>query len=132
MNRQSLDWLTHRRIPGNSGDISQKQVVEGGIGSGDSEACKAFKAIKKMICDHIALATFDEASAADGSCPLEQIADASGIAVGGTVLQMSRDMSRMKVLSTHSRSLTPARRVFGRRSGKRRSSCMGGRKRRGA
>ena len=46
--------------------------------------------------------------AADGSCPLEQIADASGIAVGGTVLQMSRDMSRMKILLTHSRSLTPA------------------------
>ena len=61
-----------------------------------------------MICDHIALATFDEASAADGSCPLEQIADASGIAVGGTVLQMTRDMSQMKVLLTHSRSLTPA------------------------
>ncbi|CAK9046219.1 Retrovirus-related Pol polyprotein from transposon opus [Durusdinium trenchii] len=34
-------------------------------------------AIKKMICDHIALATFDEASAADGSCPLEQIAERS-------------------------------------------------------
>ncbi|CAK9071601.1 unnamed protein product, partial [Durusdinium trenchii] len=84
------------------------EFPEGGIGSGDSEACKAFKAIKKMICDHIALATFDEASAADGSCPLEQIADASGIAVGGTVLQMSRDMIRMKILLTHSRSLTPA------------------------
>eukprot|EP00435_Cladocopium_sp_Y103_P073148 s386_g42.t1 len=69
---------------------------------------KAFRAIKKMICDHIALATFDEASAADGSCLLEQIADASGIAVGGTVLQMTRDMSQMKVLLTHSRSLTPA------------------------
>jgi hypothetical protein len=53
------------------------EFPEGGIGSGESEACKAFKAIKKMICDHIALATFDEASAADGSCPLEQIADAS-------------------------------------------------------
>ena len=51
------------------------EFPEGGIGSGESEACKAFKAIKKMICDHIALATFDEASAADGSCPLEQIAD---------------------------------------------------------
>ena len=84
------------------------EFPEGGVGSGDSEACKAFKAIKKMICDHIALATLDEASAADGSCPLEQIADASGIAVRGTVLQMSRDMSRMKILLTHSRSLTPA------------------------
>ena len=84
------------------------EFPEGGIGSGDTEACKAFKAIKKMICEHIALAIFDEASAADGSCPLEQIADASGIAVGGTVLQMTRDMSKMKILLTHSRSLTPA------------------------
>ena len=60
------------------------------------------------MCECIALAVFDEASAADGSCPLEQVADASGIAVGGTVLQMSRDLSRMKVLMTHSRSLTEA------------------------
>ena len=36
---------------------------------------------------------------------LEHIADASGITVvGGTVLQMSRDLSRMKVLMTHSKS----------------------------
>ena len=46
------------------------------------------------------MAVFDEPSAADGSCPLEQIA--SGVAVGGTVLQMSRDLSRMKILMTHS------------------------------
>ena len=66
------------------------------------------KCIKKMLCECIGLSVFEEASAADGSCPLEQIADASGIAVGGTVLQMSRDLSRMKVLMTHSKSLTPA------------------------
>ena len=79
-----------------------------GLGSSDSEGCKAVKCIKKMLCECIGLSVFDEASAADGSCPLEQIADASGIAVGGTVLQMSRDLSRMKVLMTHSKSLTPA------------------------
>ena len=79
-----------------------------GLGAAETEGCKAFKAIKKMLCHCISLSTFDEASAADGSCPLEQIADASGIAVGGTVLQMSRDMSHMKVLMTHSKSLTPA------------------------
>ena len=84
------------------------EFPEGGIGSANTEGCKAFRAIKKMICERIALAVFDEASAADGSCPLEQIADASGIAVGGTVLQMSRDMSSMQVLMTHSKSLTPA------------------------
>ena len=32
---------------------------------------KAFKAIKKVMCDHITLAAFDKAAAADGSCPLE-------------------------------------------------------------
>ena len=79
-----------------------------GLGSANSEGCKAVKCIKKMLCECIGLQVFDEASAADGSCPLEQIADASGIAVGGTVLQMSRDLSRMKVLMTHSKSLTPA------------------------
>ena len=57
---------------------------------------------------HICLAAFDEASAADSSCPLEQIADASGIAVGGSVVQMSRELSKLKVLMTHSKSLTPA------------------------
>ena len=81
---------------------------EGGLGSAASEGCKAFRAIKKMMQQHICLAAFDEASAADGSCPLEQIADASGIAVGGSVVQMSRDLSKLKVLMTHSKSLTPA------------------------
>ncbi|CAK9002134.1 Retrovirus-related Pol polyprotein from transposon 412 [Includes: Protease [Durusdinium trenchii] len=81
---------------------------EKGLGTSDTDGCKAFRAIKRMMRECIALAVFDEASAADGSCPLEQVADASGIAVGGTVLQMSRDLSRMKVLMTHSRSLTEA------------------------
>ena len=61
-----------------------------------------------MTCECIALTVFDEGSAANGSCPLEQVADASGIAVGGTILQMTRDLSRVKVLMTHSRSLTEA------------------------
>ena len=46
--------------------------------------------MKNRIC----FASFDEVSAADGPCPHEQIADASGIAVGGTVLQMIRGLSR--------------------------------------
>ena len=80
----------------------------GGLGSSTSAGCKAFKAIKKMVYDHIILAAFDEAAAADGSCPLEQVADASAIAVGGSVVQMSRDMAKLKVLMTHCKSLTPA------------------------
>ena len=84
------------------------ELPAGGLGSSTTAGCKAFKAIKKMMCDHITLAAFDEAAAADGSCPLEQVADASGIAVGGSVVQMSRDMAKHKVLMTHSKSLTPA------------------------
>ena len=84
------------------------EFPEGGLGAGATAGCKAFKAIKQMMQRHICLASFDEAAAADGSCPLEQIADASGIAVGGSVLQMTRDLSRVKVLMTHSKSLTPA------------------------
>ena len=78
------------------------EFPEGGLGSGATAGCKASPAIKQMMSKHICLASFDEAAAADGSCPLEQIADASGIAVGGTVLQMTRDLSRVKVLMTHS------------------------------
>ena len=84
------------------------EFPEGGLGAGATAGCKAFKAIKQMMRRHICLASFDEAAAADGSCPLNQIADASGIAVGGSVLQMTRDLSRVKVLMTHSKSLTPA------------------------
>ena len=73
--------------------------------------------------NRIRLASFDEAAAADGWCPpLEQIADASGIAVGGTVLQMTRsgsEPSHGKVLITHSKSLTPAHSRIGRRSSRR-------------
>ena len=78
------------------------EFPEGGLGAGATAGCKAFKAIKQMMQRHICLASFDEAAAADGSCPLEQIADASGIAVGGSVLQMTRDLSPVKVLMTHS------------------------------
>ena len=84
------------------------EFPEGGLGSGATAGCKAFRATKQVMSKHICLASFDEAAAADGSCPLEQIADASGIAVGGTVLQMTRDLSRVKVLMTHGKSLTPA------------------------
>ena len=66
------------------------EFPEGGLGAGATAGCKAFKAIKQMMQRHICLASFDEAAAADGSCPLEQIADASCIAVGGSVLQMTR------------------------------------------
>ena len=64
------------------------------LGSAATARCKAFKVSRQMMKNHICFASFDEASAADGPCPRELIADASGIAVGGTVLQMMRGLSR--------------------------------------
>ena len=83
-----------------------------GLGPGDTPGDKAVRAIKEMMARHIMLNVFDEAAAVSGRCPLEQIADASGIAVGGTVVQMSRDLSRFKVLLTHSKGLTPAQQAW--------------------
>ncbi|CAJ1448996.1 unnamed protein product, partial [Effrenium voratum] len=53
---------------------------EGGLGSANTDGCKAVKAIKRMMTEQIELSIFDEATAITGECPLEQIADASGIA----------------------------------------------------
>ena len=66
-------------------------LPEEGIGAGkitkdSSEADKAFVGIKLMAKRHIEMGVLDEAAAIDGSRPLEQIADSSGIAWGGTVL----------------------------------------------
>ena len=67
------------------------------------------KCIKKMLCECIGLSVFDEASTADRSSPLEIFGTDHGCfwyhsSIGGAVLQMSRDLSRMKVLMTHSKS----------------------------
>ena len=56
-----------------------------GLGGGDGSAGDlAVRAIKKMSVQLIKLAVMDEAAAMDGSRPLEQIADSSGIGWGGT------------------------------------------------
>eukprot|EP00969_Alexandrium_andersonii_P250013 11048907-Alexandrium_andersonii.AAC.1 len=54
-----------------------------GLGVGATPGDLAVKAIKLMACDLIKLAVMDEAAAIDGSRPLGQIADSSGIAWGG-------------------------------------------------
>ena len=65
-------------------------------------------AIKLMAKRCIELAVLDEAAAIDGSRPLEQVADSSGLAWGGTNFQMSEDLSTLKVLLMGGKSLTPA------------------------
>ena len=58
--------------------------VSNGHGFGDPQ-------IKAMAQQAIEAGCLDEAAAIDGSRPLEQVADASGIGWGGTVLQMNED-----------------------------------------
>ena len=83
-----------------------------GLGVGNTPGDLAVKAIKLMAMDMIELAVMDEAAAIDGSRPLEQIADSSGIAWGGTCLQMTKDLAGFNVLMTASKGLTPAQQAW--------------------
>ena len=66
----------------------EQKILTGGLGTSDTSGCKAFRCIK-LLCRHaIQLSVMDEAAAIDGSRPLEQVADACGIAWGSTCLQM--------------------------------------------
>ena len=85
---------------------------EGGLGSGETRGCKAIKAIKLMAANAIETAVLDEAGAIDGSRPLEQIADACGIAWGSTNLQMTADLSRFNVLLMIGKGFTPAQQTW--------------------
>ena len=83
---------------------------ENGLGApgNKSSGDKAVFAIK-LMCEHaIAISCLDEASAIDGSRPLEQVADACGIAWGSTNLQMTADLSGFKVLAMVGKGFTPA------------------------
>ena len=77
------------------GEYQKPEAVfpECGLEAGDSEGCKAVRAIKLMAKHHIELAVMDEAAAIDGSRPLEQVADSSGIAWGSVCMQMTADLS---------------------------------------
>ncbi len=54
----------------------------------------------------------DEASAIDGSRPLEQIADACGIAWGSTNVQMLPDLTGFKVLMMTGKGFTPTQQAW--------------------
>ena len=51
-------------------------------------------------------------AAADGTCPLELLADCSGIAWGGSGYQMVADLSHFKVLFTAGQGLTPTQQAL--------------------
>ena len=79
---------------------------------GNSTEDLAVKAIK-LVCQHyVYLAVLDEAAATDGTCPLELLADSSGIAWGGSAYQMVSDLSHFKVLMTAGKGLTPAQQAW--------------------
>jgi hypothetical protein len=83
-----------------------------GLGLGDTPGDKAVRAIKLMCKHHIELAVMDEAAAIDGSRPLEQVADSSGIAWGGVCLQMTADLTMFKILMMVGKGLTPAQQAW--------------------
>ena len=61
---------------------------------------------------HIDSAVRDEAAAIDGSRPLEQVADSSGIAWGSACMQMAADLSHFKILMMVGKGLTPAQQAW--------------------
>ena len=80
--------------------------------SKNTRGCKAVKCIK-LLCKHaMHLSVLDEASAIDGSRPLEQVADACGIAWGATHLQMTPDLAGFKVLAMVGKGFTPAQQAW--------------------
>ena len=85
-----------------------------GIGhpNGTTKGDKVVRVIKLMAQNCIERAVMDEAGAIDGSRPLEQIADACGYAWGGTIVQMTEDLSRFKVLMMVSKGFTPAQQAW--------------------
>ena len=116
----STNWIRQYMIPLYTtcvkilGEYMKEGAVfpEGGLGTADTKGCKAVKCIKHMAKFHIETAVMDEAAAIDGSRPLEQVADASGYAWGGSVFQMSADLERFNVLlmtGKSSRSCSSAR-----------------------
>jgi hypothetical protein len=70
------------------------------------------RAIKLMAKFHIEISVMDEAAAIDGSRPLEQVADSSGIAWGSVCMQMAADMSHFKILMMVGKGLTPAQQAW--------------------
>ena len=84
----------------------------GATGKGPSRGDKVVLAIKLMAQNCIERAVMDEAGAIDGSRPLVQIADACGYAWGGTIVQMTADLSRFKVLMMVSKGFTAAQQAW--------------------
>ncbi len=68
---------------------------EKGLGAGNTPGDLVINAIKLCVIYHIHLTVIDEAAAADGTCPLELLADCSGTAWGGAAYQMTKDLTTL-------------------------------------
>ena len=87
-----------------------KHFPEDGLGPGTSDGDLAVRAIKLMAQRSIELAVLDEAVAVSDERPLEQVADSSGYAVGGSALQMQAGLQGFN----NSKGLTPPPNKLGR------------------
>ena len=80
----------------------------GGLGPGTTSADKAVKGLKLLAKHFVEMGVFDEVAAINGTRPLEQIADSSGVAWGGMGVQITEDMSAFAPLCAAGKSLTPS------------------------
>ena len=118
----STSWLRNYMLPIYStcvkylGEYLKPGAVFPACGLGakedGSDGTKAVMALKLLAIHHINLEVLDEAAAVDGSRPLEQIADSSGIGWGGSGIQMRPDLSGFKVLFTAGKRLTPPQQAW--------------------
>ena len=83
-----------------------------GLGPGSSAADKAVRGLKLLAKYYIEMGCLDEVAAINGTRPLEQIADSSGIAWGGMCIQMTPDMGGFVVLCAAGKSLTASQQAW--------------------
>jgi hypothetical protein len=84
----------------------------GGLGPGNTAADKAVHGLKLLAKHYIEMGCLDEVAAINGTRPLEQIADSSGIAWGGMCIQMTADMGGFVMLCAAGKSLTPSQQAW--------------------
>ena len=83
-----------------------------GLGPGKTAADKAVRGLKLLAKYYIEMGCLDEVAAINGTRPLEQIADSSGIAWGGMCIQMTPDMGGFVVLCAAGKSLTASQQAW--------------------
>jgi hypothetical protein len=78
----------------------------------DEAVAKAVTQLKTTICAEVLLSVLDDIAAVDGSLPAESIADSSGYAWGGTLVQMTPDLVGFRVIAHASGTLNPSQQAW--------------------